>query len=527
MSKRLALVSVCLLALSGCKFQIEYPDSFAVPDLGKQDSGGQDGLVPDVVGPDGGVPDSTLPDIEPTFCTLDADCKELLGVPPKCQQWACVNQQCEYQAAKEGTQCNDGNACTVEDRCVAGNCGGEAACNDGDPCTLDQCDSQNGNCTWAPDPTCSGCVEEGEKVKFEELCCDGLVPVSVCGTGPGCGDDGSWPCPTHCCDGISKVCIREKDGFCTIPWETACNSQDCVATTDECTPMGGYCVEGVFAEPAGTQGPCGSGYVVSAYSCQIGNTVCCAPNEECIPTGSSGSNSGWCCDAQAIAVPADLAWLGGGTEPASGTPCETSTTQVFCTYCGDGTCTDGETSCNCDMDCTECSTSGDCPLASTCVNSSCVKCSMEQCSTGLDEDCDGMMDEGPCQNQMCPYDSTYYLDSPFQLVASQPTAYEGVMVAVVGWSKSGQAVCQGTPTVCSADLRLIDHDGLVPPLPLKGGGPGVTVPVGCSGATMGSMLCSPFALGMHVVVWGKVVSDGGVMKLQYHGHCQQDILKKN
>ena len=50
--------------------------------------------------------------------------------------------------------CNDGNACTKSDKCVAGVCTGSALyCDDGEACTLDSCDPDKG-CVFQPTEDC-------------------------------------------------------------------------------------------------------------------------------------------------------------------------------------------------------------------------------------------------------------------------------------------------------------------------------------------------------------------------------------
>lgn len=70
----------------------------------------------------------------------------------------------------DGTSCDDGDACTSADQCVAGTCVGEVAsdagccsvdadCDDGEACTTDTCD--NGSCSHAPLETCPSGSDDG------------------------------------------------------------------------------------------------------------------------------------------------------------------------------------------------------------------------------------------------------------------------------------------------------------------------------------------------------------------------------
>lgn len=53
----------------------------------------------------------------------------------------CLDEDCEARA------CDDGDLCTIDDTCTAGECIGMAKdCGDMNPCTIDTCDSQDGMC---------------------------------------------------------------------------------------------------------------------------------------------------------------------------------------------------------------------------------------------------------------------------------------------------------------------------------------------------------------------------------------------
>lgn len=109
----------------------------------------QDGCVlrPDTAGCDDG-----------DACTVDDHCA---GASATCQsgsprvcEGACFTGACDPASGctprPDGTECDDGNACTVNDQCdgVGGACSGGSplSCDDGNPCTIDACDPASG-CT--------------------------------------------------------------------------------------------------------------------------------------------------------------------------------------------------------------------------------------------------------------------------------------------------------------------------------------------------------------------------------------------
>jgi hypothetical protein len=96
---------------------------------------------------------------------------------------------CERPAAPDDTPCNDGDACTIADRCRAGVCtaGGAIFCAITDAqCVVAGCDAATG-CVLSPIP-------EGR------LCLGGTCDAvgNCCGVNTDCDGDGICECPTTC-----------------------------------------------------------------------------------------------------------------------------------------------------------------------------------------------------------------------------------------------------------------------------------------------------------------------------------------
>lgn len=289
-------------------------------------------------------------------CTVSADCDiELLGIA----QLPCLRAKCEeglcIATPAKAASCDDGNPCTLEDRCVAGDCVGDlVTCADAGPCTKASCDESTGNCALEP---FTGPCDDGDPCTADETCgesgdCGGGTPICGCATDADCPDDGD-PCngvytcdltgetPTcRVADGTAIVCDTSADGPCSI---TSCNPDtgaceqltstggcddgdpcttsdacsqgvcsgtptDCndgdVCTDDACGPGG--CVKSPSSAPCNDGDACTSGDVCSGGTCQGTAILCddgdacttdgCGANGECVFTASPGAS---CSDGNA------------------------------------------------------------------------------------------------------------------------------------------------------------------------------------------------------------------------------------
>ena len=102
-------------------------------------------------------------------------CAELYPSPPACftPVWSEDACNCTLVAAEEGSPCDDGNACTLEDRCDDSTCSGQLVdlrtwCDDGDDCTVDNCDQLQG-CVHDPTETADVC-DDGNHCTFDSRC---------------------------------------------------------------------------------------------------------------------------------------------------------------------------------------------------------------------------------------------------------------------------------------------------------------------------------------------------------------------
>jgi len=201
------------------------------------------------------------------------------GQADQCATETCVSGAC--QAAPQAATCDDGDACTHDDRCTDQGCTGTATdCDDGLECTDDVCGG-DGGCAHVP--TNSRC-DSGEctvaSCSPDDPSADarGCVQTTV-GEGDACTDDGV-ACTDDVCTG--GTCLHVPlDARC--PGAASCGSVACAPGTEGSDGAG--CVSG----PAATEGgvcaedgdPC-SDDRCSAGACQhqaVEEHLTCAPVE--------------------------------------------------------------------------------------------------------------------------------------------------------------------------------------------------------------------------------------------------------
>ncbi|MSP92368.1 MAG: hypothetical protein EXR79_11285 [Myxococcales bacterium] len=285
-------------------------------------------------------------------CTTEDACKagQCTGkTPMACSDGnPCTTDSCEVKGGckfvpADGAPCSDGTACTVGDSCHASACkpGGAAECDDGNPCTADACDAKAG---------CTNKNSDGKPCSDDDACtaddtcqggaCGGKFPAScddknACTT-DGCDKQGGcWHKPKDgaaCSDGNActgaDVCLWSK---CVAGAAVVCNDGN-PCTADACTadtgcgavPIGGACDDG----NACTQGDsCGGG------ACKGGSAPACDDGNAC--TADT-------CDANAGCQHADK----NGAACVDGNPCTANDT------CQGGQCNGGKVNCDDGNPCT-------------------------------------------------------------------------------------------------------------------------------------------------------------------------------
>lgn len=224
-------------------------------------------------------------------CTLEDRCDDegqCGGVASLCDDGdPCTVDTCDPVSGcahepRDGLACDDGNGCTLGDRCQSGLCLGAARpCGDNNPCTVDRCDPATGDCVFAPLSDLVSCVDDDPCTTASRCVsgrCEGLV--RTCDDGVACtldqcaanGTCRHLPAPGTCLSPLSdEGCIPVGSS----PADNPCLT--CVAT-------------GVFEAEDGTS--CGPGEGCAARRCEAGACVvrddavsCSTPSGTCVGVG--------------------------------------------------------------------------------------------------------------------------------------------------------------------------------------------------------------------------------------------------
>lgn len=296
------------------------------------------------------------------FCQTDADCPVTQCAIGECKGGCCV-----VAPAKDGSTCNDGNACTSADSCAKGVCAGKAKnCDDGKDCTSDGCDAKAGKCFHEiAEKYCliSGkCVAEGEKSQ-SSICksCDPAqatdawtVAANCCANDTECPAGGV--CDKPVCDPNLHTCgFAKVTGCCTQDSEcddsNACTKDVCDVTAGTCAYTAVNCVD---------PNPC------QAATCESKTGQCvaatkpgwCLVDGACQPEGAQNpANPCFVCSS----VQSDKQWTA-----AAGSACNDSNPCTFGDTCtAAGQCA-GKPQQGCCQSNADCAPSGDPCAANVC-----------------------------------------------------------------------------------------------------------------------------------------------------------------
>lgn len=393
------------------------------------------------------APDTATATVALPVCLQDSDCA---GLPaPACHRARCATDglSCLLQQDIDKSPCSDGDACTISERCQAGNCvaGVAVSCDDGNACTEDACDPPGG-CTITF--SASAC-DDGDACTAPDRCTQGAcIPSALvfCDDGDPCTDDtcliasgctvtvNALPCDDDDACTVGDVCLGgdcqagsavtcEDGNGCT---DNACDvALGCTATANElpcddgdaCTAAdscgGGHCLPGT-AVSCDDANPCTDDACLPASGCTLtANAHACDDGDAC--TTGDGCHSGACSPDKTVICDDGNGCTDDACDPATG--CTVTANKASCSdnnACtgGDGclagackagkqsTCDDnnGCTSDTCDMavGCTSTNNQSPCSDGDACTKAD--QCADGACLPGPVTACD---DANPCTDDSC------------------------------------------------------------------------------------------------------------------------------
>lgn len=332
------------------------------------------------------------------LCTQDDFCLAGECVPGPDRQCDddnfCTDDLCEPAVGciyvNNQDPCDDGLACTVGDRCASGSCssGPQISCQDGNVCTLDSCDPGSGQCLHLQiDWPC----DDGNACSKDDRCLEGLCQ----GAAVSC-DDGN-PCTADSCSPATgcvhlQLALPCNDGNACTSGDV-CGAGSCIpgtvfkscddgnpCTTDVCVPSTGACLHEPGSGPCDDGDPCTVGDTCDGGACRAGSLEWCdcLDDSDCLPfVGDDLCKGFMLCDRSLAPFRCRLALnsvvhceqplnpcMMSQCNPETGmceslsladdTPCDSGSPCLFATHCQNGTCTGGEdVDCNDGNPCTE------------------------------------------------------------------------------------------------------------------------------------------------------------------------------
>ena len=404
----------------------------------------QPDLDPEAFSPAPGLPcDDGVPCSTGGVCTAEGTCVPA-AVPCDdhnvCTVDRCEDGVCRHLVPGVPSTCDDGNRCTLNDRCSQGVCvGTPKTCPQGsDPCTANQCDPADGLCkpVWTDVP-----CEDGDVCTTDDACVQGRCVGTPrdCSDGNPCTHDycvpagiGLWTCDHRsfqgaCEDGdlctVGETCGA--DGLCRGGEARICNDYN-PCTSDSCDPAVGcvftplsiacddgdpctvddFCREGSCR---GTPRSCDDGNPCTEDFCRFGGcwnvsldngTPCddgdvCTTGDQCQWASCRGTGFLSCDDGNACTQDACVPRVGCSHLPVNcddGNPCTTD----LC---------DNATGCRHLFNANACDDRDACTVNDQCIGGTCVgaprscsdgdPCTIDTCQAGQ---CLHQPNYGPCED---------------------------------------------------------------------------------------------------------------------------------
>lgn len=357
-------------------------------------------------------------------CTLNDRCilGECIGELKDCNDGnPCTHDSCQFGSglcinSQHFGPCDDGNACTVSDSCATGECKGVARnCNDNNPCTDDSCDPAIG-CLNVPN---TNSCNDNDSCTLNDMCVAGVCA----GTPMNCDDGDS--CTEDWCSG--GICRHQP-----YPDGTSCDDGNDCTLIDRCSL--GRCI-GTGVRDCNDNNPCTVDACVEGQGCVHTPTVCDDGN---ICTANT-------CD------PA----IGCVYPPIPGN-CDDNDLCTLNDQCVNGVCTGTPKNCSdgdpCTLDictngvCSHAPNLGDCEDGNLCTQGE--RCINGQCVGGTPITCN---DVNECTTDSCnPAKGCVFTPRTGQTC-------DDYSVCTVNDRCSSAGVCTGTPIVCEDNNFCTDN----------------------------------------------------------------------
>lgn len=407
-----------------------------------------------------------------------------------------------------GTTCDDQDDCTVGDTCTAGACSGSVspACvdadNDGSPASSDcddlepgihpgaaeLCDGIDNNCTGGIDEGCGECASSPDGTPCTpdsnscttDICQAGSCSHTALPDGSPCSDTDacttSDQCTSGICQGVPVICndgnactadACDPLGFClyTAKGGAQCSDGNACTVADTCSNAGAcigtpkVCDDGnpCTTDGCGPTGAC-SYTPTSGTACSDNNA--CTTNDTCANGTCSGAPIS-CSDGNVCTTDACSPTNGACIHTDNLEPCDDGDACTVSDACSGGAC-HGIPTASCDLDGDGFSpVSGDCDDTEEAVYPG----APELCD-GLDNDCDGPVDEG------CPAtgiamklsaDTTILLlkAEAFDLVdgtSVSTVVYQEHQLCAIGWA-TGEEYWLKPGGFADVEVPVTDSDG--------------------------------------------------------------------
>ncbi len=219
---------------------------------------------------------------------------------------------CSNPAKPDGSACDDGNACTHDDVCRSGACGGvHVVCAAADQChDAGTCDPATGMCSSPARPDGSTC-DDGDACTHDDACQSGAcggVHV-ICAAADQCHMAGSCDPVTGICSSPARpdgsacddgnACTRTdtcQAGTCAGANPVTCVAADQCHAAGSCDPITGMC--STPARPDGSAcddgNACTRTDTCQAGTCTGANPVTCSAADQCHTAGTCDPATGVC-----------------------------------------------------------------------------------------------------------------------------------------------------------------------------------------------------------------------------------------